>query len=210
MKSFPVPPDKIGFIEQLIEEIGGLPDFEFHEDHYAEQKYNNHMASDAEQSITEAVRYAALVHYGFEPAKWKPPYKQEGDDGRPKFLNEIIIGRDKRNEVIFRGKLQDSPHREVVKDLLKDPPNKTYDWYHAVYWNLGPLNKLKYNKKGCLINTETKVFLFRREVEKLREGQEVTPRYWSGISSLRFYMNELDTFGIDRGNLFRVYAYLID
>lgn len=209
MESVPIPPNKMEFLSDLLKQTGPLPDFDYHKDLLAEGKYSSY-PPNIQVAIREMIRESALNKHGFDQQKWYSPAKEEGDDDRPKFLRGIVIGRDKHNEKIYRGKLEESPDKQYIEPLIVKPVYTAYDWHHLAYWRLGPLQDFDLTSSGCLVIPEAGVFLFKEEVERLKEGETVTPKHWGGFSGWGIFLNKLDTYHLEDGNLFRVWAYLTD
>ncbi|MEW5908114.1 MAG: hypothetical protein AB1643_02985 [Patescibacteria group bacterium] len=201
--------DDLGLSERLLQEVGGLHNLRFYLSTDAPTKLNP-LIPDYSAGVREMIRHVALQKHGFDWSKWYSPAREEGNDHSAKFLNGIVIGRGPDNKRIFRGKLDDSPNRQHVRALLLRPIHRAYEWYDVAYWNLGLLDTLKTASSGYLVLVNAGVFLFKDEMQKLHLGETVTPKYWGGLNDWGIVEDELDTYQVRDGQLFRVWAHLLD
>ena len=195
--------------ERLLQEVGSVDNLRFHLYAYAPTKLSP-LIPDYSTAVRELIRGAALEKHGFDRSKWYSPAKEEGDDDSPKFLRGILIGREHDNKRIFRGKLDDSPDKQHVRDLLLRPIHTAYEWHNVAYWKLGPFDAFETTPGGYLVIVDAGVFLFKDEIQKLCSGETVTLKYWGGFNSFGFLENILDTYQVRDGQLFRVWARLTD
>lgn len=167
----------------------------------------NPLVPDMPTAIREIIRKAALQEAGY---KWSNPAKEEGDDDSAKFLSGIVIGRDSSNQKIFRGNIKKAP--AAVSELLRGPNHLAYNWYNVAYWDLGDFETLLQSvaPTGYLLIKGAGVLLFSDEVERLKNGEVVTPIYWGGLNELGIVEDMLDTYAVRDGKLYRVWAHLID
>lgn len=201
--------DDVELSERLLQEVGGVRNLRFYLNPESPTKFNP-LIPDSSTGVREMVRHAALQKHGFDWSKWYSPAREEGDDHSAKFLNGIVIGRGPDNKRIFRGTLDNSPDKQHVRTLLLRPIHRAYKWYDVAYWNLGPFDILKTTPNGYLVLVDAGVFLFKDEMEKLHSGETVTPKYWGGLNSWGIVEDKLDTYRVSNGQLFRVWAHLLD
>ena len=197
--------------EKLLQEVGEISGLKF----CVMPEYPSEINPQF-QNYTEIVRgmirVAALQREDFKWHNWHNHAREEGDDGSAKFLSGIVIGRNAKNQRIFRGNLEDSPEKQHVKALLKEPINFHYQWHDVAYWNLDKFQELQkqITPGGILVLQESGILLFSDELKKLSKGEEVITREIGGLNNFGFISNELDIYQVRDGNLYRVWAHLSD
>jgi len=195
--------DDMNLAEQLLQEVGGVPTLHFYLDTFSPAELNP-LVPNYSAGVREMIRCAALEKHGFDRRKWYP-IKEHGE-----FFHGFVIGRGPDNKIIFKGKLDDSPDKKHVRALLSETIHRCYEWDDVVYWNLGLFNTFKTAPNGFLVFVKAGVFLFKDEVEKLNSGKTVTPEYWGGLNDWGIVEDRLDTYQVRNGQLFRVWAHLLD
>lgn len=123
----------------------------------------------------------------------------------------MIVGRDANNRKFFKGTLDECPDKEMVRTLLLPTIHKCYEWHDVVYWKLVNFQELcgRTEPSGCFMIPKVKVLLFSDEIKKLCQNETVTPVYWGGLGS-GYLVDQLDTFSVKNGCLYRVLALMTD
>lgn len=173
-------------------------------------------------SVRELIRLAILDKAGFKktnPARIEGRnfYKTGKGKGKGridiwKYLQDIVVGRDKNNELIFEGNIKKAPLViiDLLPTVLKKPKCRGHlYWQDLVFWKLGNFKKLTslFDDTDYLLIVETGTVLFPDEVKKLQNEEIVITRDWGGINEQGIGESELIAYAVRNGKLYKIWAH---
>lgn len=173
-------------------------------------------------SARELIRLAILDEAGFKktnPARIKGRLAVKPGKGKGKgkidiwkYLRDIVVGRNKNNELIFEANIKKAPVviSDMLSTVLKKPKHIGHlYWQELVFWKLGNLEELTslLGDVGYLLIVKTGTVLFPDEIKKLQSGEIVVTRNWGGINDQDIGESELIAYAVRKGELYKIQAH---
>ena len=151
----------------------------------------------------ESQFFSKYVNFYWRDIKTFYPHQDYDKEKGFSKKRELITCFDRDQKKIFEGPIKESPYQ--LKELLETHDFK--DWHYVSSWEIGELEELtnKKNRKGVVIDRETRTVLFPDEVETLGEGRRIVTK-----DSRSIYHVTFEAYFNDNGNIFGLYAFMFD